>query len=66
MRERLDLDSGYRSRLLRRLQEAYLVEVRPDPADGRRRLVTLTDAAHTAYDELERRSASKACDLVAR
>lgn len=65
LRERLDLDSGYLSRLLRRLEEADVVEVQPDPQDGRRRVVRLTAAGHTAYDELERRSEAKALALVA-
>ena len=42
LRERLDLDSGYLTRLLRRLEDDGLVEVRPDPDDRRRRLVSLT------------------------
>jgi DNA-binding MarR family transcriptional regulator len=65
LRERLDLDSGYLSRLLRRLEDADVVAVQPDPADGRRRLVRLTATGRTAYDELERRSEAKAQALVA-
>ena len=42
LRDRLDLDSGYLSRLLRTLEERGLVEVRPDRSDRRRRWVTLT------------------------
>src|SRR5215216_3939895 len=42
LRDRLDLDSGYLSRLLRRLTRAGVVAVEPDQADRRRRLVTLT------------------------
>ena len=34
LRERLELDSGYLSRLLRTLEERSLVEVRADPDDG--------------------------------
>src|SRR3954447_21594388 len=52
LRERLDLDSGYLSRLLRRLTRAGVVDVRPDPADRRRRLVTLTRTGHDVRREL--------------
>lgn len=65
LRGRLDLDSGYLTRLLGRLGEEGLVEVHPDPADRRRRVVTLTDAGQAAYGELEERSESLARSLVA-
>src|ERR1700742_421854 len=44
LRERLGLDSGYLSRLLRRLERDGLIHVDPDPGDRRRRQVTLTGA----------------------
>src|ERR1700728_805358 len=44
LRERLGLDSGYLSRLLRRLESGGLVSVTSDPGDRRRRQVTLTRA----------------------
>ncbi|MCV2393934.1 bifunctional helix-turn-helix transcriptional regulator/GNAT family N-acetyltransferase [Actinotalea sp. M2MS4P-6] len=65
LRDRLDLDSGYLSRLLARLTEDGLVEVRPDPADRRRRRVTLTAAGTAAWHELEQRSQLLAERLVA-
>ena len=40
LRDRLDLDSGYVTRLLRRLTDDGLVDVHPDPADRRRRVAT--------------------------
>src|ERR1700761_971269 len=55
LRMRLDLDSGYLSGLLRRLERDGLVDVRPDPADRRRRQVTLTAAGRQHWAELERR-----------
>lgn len=64
LRERLDLDSGYLTRLLNRLTDDGLVEVRPDPADRRRRLVTLTAVGQTAYRELDERSERKARGLL--
>jgi DNA-binding MarR family transcriptional regulator/GNAT superfamily N-acetyltransferase len=65
LRERLDLDSGYLSRLLRRLTRAGVVEVQPDPADRRRRLVTLTREGRKVRRELDKRSEERAAILIA-
>ncbi len=54
LRRRLGLDSGYMSRLLRRLQSESLVEVVPDPDDRRRRLVRLTDSGRQQWSVLEK------------
>jgi DNA-binding MarR family transcriptional regulator len=64
LRERLDLDSGYCTRLLRRLGDEGLVEVRPDPADRRRRQVTLTAEGLAVWRDLDDRSESLASALV--
>jgi DNA-binding MarR family transcriptional regulator len=64
LRERLGLDSGYLSRLLRRLEEDGLVRVTPDPGDRRRRQVTLTEAGRDRWQELERRSGDQARLIV--
>ena len=64
LRARLGLDSGYLSRLLRRLERDGLIEVAPDPGDRRRRLVTLTGAGRDRWAELERRSDDQAQLLV--
>jgi DNA-binding MarR family transcriptional regulator len=64
LRARLGLDSGYLSRLLRRLEEDGLVRVAPDPADRRRRQVTLTEAGRDSWKELERRSDDRARLIV--
>src|SRR5271166_193156 len=61
LRERLRLDSGYLSRLLRSLQSQGLVDVRRQVPDGRRRSVTLTSkgsAELAAYDRLSDRLAA--------
>ena len=60
LRERLGLDSGYLSRLLRRLEKDGLVRVVADPADRRRRLVSLTPAGEQRWKEYERRSDDQA------
>lgn len=55
LRERLGLDSGYASRLLKALEADGLVMLEPDAGDRRRRMVTLTDkgvAERAAYDSL--------------
>jgi DNA-binding MarR family transcriptional regulator/predicted GNAT family N-acyltransferase len=64
LRERLDLDSGYLSRLLRRLENEGLIDVTPDPGDRRRRQVTLTEAGQGRWRELERRSDDRARLIV--
>lgn len=64
LRERLGLDSGYLSRLLRRLEKDGLVAVIPDPSDRRRRQVTLTRAGQERWAELERRSDDQARVIV--
>jgi DNA-binding MarR family transcriptional regulator len=64
LRTRLGLDSGYLSRLLRRLEGDGLVAVEPDPADRRRRQVSLTPAGLRRFAELERRSDDQARRLV--
>jgi DNA-binding MarR family transcriptional regulator len=64
LRDRLGLDSGYLSRLLRRLAEEGLVDVSTDPGDRRRRLVRLTEAGQDRWTELERRSDDQARLIV--
>lgn len=56
LRERLGLDSGYLSRMLRALEEQGLVRVVPHPADGRARVAELTDAGRRERDVLDDRS----------
>ncbi len=65
LRRRLGLDSGYLSRLLRGLEDEGLVEVLPDRADQRRRVVVPTAAGRRAVDRLDLRSERRAADLIA-
>ena len=65
LRSRLDLDSGYLSRLLRSLERAGLVEVQPSPADGRVRRARLTRQGLAERAELDRRSDDAARSLLA-
>lgn len=64
LRERLDLDSGYLSRLLRQLEGEGLIAVTPDPADARRRIATLTKRGEAAQQDLDDRSDALAHGLV--
>lgn len=64
LRRRLGLDSGYLSRLLRGLEDDRLVEVRPDPSDGRRRVVVPTAKGRRALERLDKRSEERARALV--
>ena len=65
LRERLDLDSGHVSRMLRALESEGLVETVPEETDRRRRVVRLTAPGRRAYDDLDRRSEARAAELVA-
>jgi DNA-binding MarR family transcriptional regulator/GNAT superfamily N-acetyltransferase len=65
IRSRLGLDSGYLSRLLRRLEGEGLVTVEPDPGDQRARLVRPTAAGSRERAELDRRSDELAQSLLA-
>ena len=64
LRERMDLDSGYLSRLLRQLEGEGLISVSPDPADARRRIATLTQRGVAAQQDLDDRSDALAHGLV--
>jgi DNA-binding MarR family transcriptional regulator/GNAT superfamily N-acetyltransferase len=64
LRTRLDLDSGYLSRLLRSLEGAGLVAVRPSERDRRIRTVRLTAAGRKERELLDRRSDELAHTLL--
>jgi len=54
LRSRLDLDSGYLSRLLRALEDDGLITVEVNDADGRLRTARLTAAGLAERAELDR------------
>ncbi|MCM0620428.1 GNAT family N-acetyltransferase [Nocardioides bruguierae] len=64
LRTRLGLDSGYLSRLLRRLEREGLVLTEPDPADQRRRVASLTEDGRRELREIDRRSDALASSLL--
>lgn len=59
------LDSGYLSRMLRRLEDDGLVSVGRDQADGRQRIIELTAAGRREWRRLDGRSAVVAERLLA-
>ncbi len=65
IRERLGLDSGYLSRLLRSLEREGLVTVEHSPVDSRVRTVRPTAAGRAERTELGRRSDALASSLLA-
>jgi DNA-binding MarR family transcriptional regulator/GNAT superfamily N-acetyltransferase len=64
LRARLGLDSGYLSRLLRRLEARKLTTTERDAADARVRWVRLTSQGEAAWDILDRRSSDMASSLL--
>jgi DNA-binding MarR family transcriptional regulator/GNAT superfamily N-acetyltransferase len=65
LRARLDLDSGYLSRLVRSLEQDGLVVVEPSPGDKRVRSVRITAAGRAERTMLDRRSDELAHSLLA-
>jgi DNA-binding MarR family transcriptional regulator len=64
LRARLELDSGYISRLLRTLEERRLAVVEQSSADGRVRTVRLTDQGLREVEILDRRSDDAAAAIL--
>lgn len=64
LRSRLDLDSGYVSRLLRALQAGGLIEIEQNTDDGRVRTARLTDAGRRELETLGRRSDDAAAAIL--
>src|ERR1700749_3605120 len=64
LRARLDLDSGYLSRLLRSVEGDGLVVVEPSGADARVRTARLTAAGQAERAELDRLSDEAAVALM--
>jgi DNA-binding MarR family transcriptional regulator/GNAT superfamily N-acetyltransferase len=54
--EELGLDAGYLSRILRGFEKHGLIHKRPSEADGRRRLLRLTERGREAFAPLDARS----------
>ncbi len=65
LRARLDLDSGYLSRLVRSLASRGLVRLRSAPEDERVRRAELTRAGRAELEEINRRSDRSARSILA-
>jgi len=65
LRNRLDLDSGHASRLLRSLEGAGMVRVKPSESDRRIRVASLTRAGKTERRLLDERSDELAASMLA-
>ncbi|SDO42310.1 DNA-binding transcriptional regulator, MarR family [Methylobacterium phyllostachyos] len=66
IRAYLGLDSGLMSRLLRSLEDEGLIVTVPHPADGRRRVASLTAAGRREFEAYEALSDARAVDLLER
>lgn len=66
LRRDLELDSGYLSRILQRLEGDGLVERGRSPADARRQVVRLTAAGQDAYEALDGRTARRWTERIGR
>jgi DNA-binding MarR family transcriptional regulator/GNAT superfamily N-acetyltransferase len=64
LRRTLELDGGYLSRLLARLEEQGLVARERSPDDARRQRVALTNDGREAYATLDRRSTAEIATLL--
>jgi DNA-binding MarR family transcriptional regulator/ribosomal protein S18 acetylase RimI-like enzyme len=63
--EELRLDPAYLTRILRKFAAAGLTEVRPDPADGRRRILSLTERGAAVLTQLQAATDRDTADLIA-
>lgn len=61
----LDLDAGYLSRIIARLQRQRLVKVRRAEDDARRTLIELTERGRTTFAGLDRASTAAVRELLA-
>lgn len=66
VRDYLGLDSGLMSRLLRTLEDEGLIITSPDPADGRRRIASLTPTGESEFREYEKLSNERAEQVLSR
>jgi DNA-binding MarR family transcriptional regulator/GNAT superfamily N-acetyltransferase len=63
--EKLNLDRGYLSRMLRAFQRKRLISRKTDAADKRRSHLLLTEKGRTTFHQLDRRSSEAAAGMIA-
>jgi len=61
----LDLDAGYVSRLLRKLEDRGVVERQPSEADGRQSIVRLSARGHERFAAIDARSREEIGEMLA-
>lgn len=66
LRRTLDIDAGYLSRVLARLEAGWIISRRRSPADGRRQEIVLTEQGKAAFAMLDSRSSSQVAGLLSR
>jgi DNA-binding MarR family transcriptional regulator/N-acetylglutamate synthase-like GNAT family acetyltransferase len=64
LRRSLDIDAGYLSRVLARLETGGLISRRQSVADGRRQVIMLTEPGLAAFRMLDGRSSGQIADLL--
>jgi DNA-binding MarR family transcriptional regulator/N-acetylglutamate synthase-like GNAT family acetyltransferase len=60
----LDLDAGYLSRLLRKLEDRGLVGRQPSPTDGRQSIVRLTERGYERFAAIDARSREEVAQML--
>jgi DNA-binding MarR family transcriptional regulator/N-acetylglutamate synthase-like GNAT family acetyltransferase len=63
--EKLNLDRGYLSRMLRAFQRKRLITRKTDATDKRRSHLSLTEKGRTTFAQLDRRSSQAAAGMIA-
>ena len=63
LRNELRIDAGYLSRIVKRFEKEGLVEASSSPADGRRRVLSLTLTGKAAFEDLDARSTKQATTM---
>jgi DNA-binding MarR family transcriptional regulator/N-acetylglutamate synthase-like GNAT family acetyltransferase len=66
LRKIVDVDAGYLSRLLGRFETGGLVARERSEADGRRQVITLTEAGRSAFAGLDERSGQQVRGMLSR
>ena len=66
LRNNLDLDRGYVSRMLQTFEEQGWIQTTSAPEDRRRQLLCLTAKGHKVFDPLDRRSSHEVAALLNR
>jgi DNA-binding MarR family transcriptional regulator/GNAT superfamily N-acetyltransferase len=65
LRQAVDIDAGYLSRILARFEADGLIARERSPADARRQVIRLTGTGRSAVDDLNARSAAQTRDMLA-